>query len=88
MPSKYEIAEIAKVSQEITTRFHVAAMHPKCKDAVYAEVVAFKDSYGRRELDFDDFTYSENWMQLTADESIDLEHQILQIIAKEYPEYE
>jgi hypothetical protein len=88
MHSKYEIAEIAKVSQEITTRFHVAAMHPKCKDAVHVEVVAFKDSCGRRELDLDDFTYSENWMQLTADESIDLEHQILQIIAKEYPEYE
>lgn len=88
MLSKYEITEITKVSQEITTRFHVAAMHPKCKDAVNVEVVAFKDSHGRRELDFDDFTYSANWMELTTDESIALENQMLQLVAKEYPEYE
>ena len=85
---KTEIAEIAKVSQEITTRFHVAAMHSKCKDALSVEVVAFKDSCGRRELDFDDFTYSENWMQLTTDEAVALENQLLQMVAKEYPEYE
>jgi hypothetical protein len=67
----------------------LAFMLQQCiPNAVHVEVVAFKDSCGRRELDLDDFTYSENWMQLTADESIDLEHQILQIIAKEYPEYE
>lgn len=88
MPSKYEITEITKVSQEITTRFHVAAMHPKCKDAVHVEVVAFKDSCSRRELDFDDFTYSENWMQLTSEQAIALENQMLQMVAKEYPEYE
>lgn len=85
---KYEITEITKISQEITTRFHVAAMHSKCKDAVHVEVIAFKDSHGRRELDFDDFTYSENWMQLTSEEAVALENQLLQKVAKEYPHYE
>lgn len=83
-----EIAQIAKISREVTTRFSVAAMHPRCKELLHVEVIAFKDGHNNRELDFDDFTYSESWIQLTTDEAIDMERQIMQSIAKEYPDYE
>jgi hypothetical protein len=52
------------------------------------EIVAFKDSQGRRELDLDDFTYSESWMELSAEECTEAENAMLKQVAKEFPNYE
>lgn len=86
--SKIGIIEIEKVSAEITTRFAATGYHPKAKDALHVEIIAFKDSQGRRELDLDDFTYSESWMELSADECREAESEMMKQVAKEFPNYE
>lgn len=85
---KIGIIEIEKVNVEITTRFAITGHHPKAKDALHVEIVAFKDSQGRRELDLDDFTYSESWMELSAQECTEAENAMLKQVAKEFPNYE
>ena len=86
--SKIGIIEIEKVNVEITTRFAVTGYHPKAADALQVEIVAFKDSNGRRELDLDDFTYSASWMQLSAEECTAAENEMMKQVAKEFPDYE
>lgn len=86
--SKIGIIEIQKVNVEITTRFAITGHHPKANDALHVEIVAFKDSQGRRELDLDDFTYSESWLELSADECREAEGEMMKQVAKEFPNYE
>ena len=86
--SKIGIIEIQKVNVEITTRFAATGYHPKAKDALHVEIIAFKDSQGQRDLDLDDFTYSESWLELSADECREAEGEMMKQVAKEFPDYE
>lgn len=86
--TKTGIIEIEKVNVEVTTRFAATGYHCKAKDPLQVQIIAFKDSNGRRELDLDDFTYSASWMELSAEECCEAEHAMLKQVMKDFPNYE
>lgn len=80
--------EIEKVNVEVATRFIVTGHHCEAKNPLQVQIIAFKDSNGRRELYLDDFTYSESWAELSTEECCEAEHAMLKQVAKDFPNYE